>query len=284
MAISSFTRNDSTQSIIPILYLEARMNLLGGKTALIFGLANERSIAWGITKAFHENGATIGISYAGEVLERRVRPLAAQIGCTFVEACDVTDDDQIIQVRDKAAEAFGGIDILVHAIAFAGRDELSGPYYNTSRAGFQRAMDISVYSFTSLASAFQPLLRSGGSMLTLTYYGSEKVSPNYNVMGVAKAALEASVRYLAYDFGKQKVRVNAISAGPVRTLSAAGVSGFKTMYRHFADLAPLNENITPEDVGNAAVFLCSNLAGKITGEVLFVDSGYNIMGIPEKVD
>jgi len=260
------------------------MNLLGGKTALIFGLANERSIAWGITKAFQENGATIGISYAGEVLERRVRPLAAQIGCTFVEACDVTDDDQIIQVRDKAAEAFGGIDILVHAIAFAGRDELSGPYYNTSRAGFQRAMDISVYSFTSLARAFQPLLRSGGSMLTLTYYGSEKVSPNYNVMGVAKAALEASVRYLAYDFGKQKVRVNAISAGPVRTLSAAGVSGFKTMYRHFADLAPLNENITPEDVGNAAVFLCSNLAGKITGEVLFVDSGYNIMGIPEKVD
>ena len=260
------------------------MNLLGGKTALIFGLANERSIAWGITQAFHENGATIGLSYAGEVLERRVRPLAAEIGCTFVEACDVSDDEQINRVRDRAAEAFGGIDILVHAIAFAGRDELTGPYYNTSRAGFHTAMDISVYSFTSLAKAFQPLLRHGGSMATLTYYGSEKVSPNYNVMGVAKAALEASVRYLAYDFGKQKVRVNAISAGPVRTLSAAGVSGFKTMYRHFVDLAPLHENITSEDVGNAAVFLCSDLAGKITGEVLYVDSGYNIMGVPEQVE
>lgn len=260
------------------------MNLLGGKTALIFGLANERSIAWGITQAFHENGATIGLSYAGEVLERRVRPLAAEIGCTFVEACDVSDDEQINRVRDRAAEAFGGIDILVHAIAFAGRDELTGPYYNTSRAGFHTAMDISVYSFTSLAKAFQPLLRHGGSMVTLTYYGSEKVSPNYNVMGVAKAALEASVRYLAYDFGKQKVRVNAISAGPVRTLSAAGVSGFKTMYRHFVDLAPLHENITSEDVGNAAVFLCSDLAGKITGEVLYVDSGYNIMGVPEQVE
>ena len=260
------------------------MNLLGGKTALIFGLANERSIAWGITQAFHENGATIGLSYAGEVLERRVRPLAAEIGCTFVEACDVSDDEQINRVRDRAAEAFGGIDILVHAIAFAGRDELTGPYYNTSRAGFHTAMDISVYSFTSLAKAFQPLLRHGGSMVTLTYYGSEKVSPNYNVMGVAKAALEASVRYLAYDLGKQKVRVNAISAGPVRTLSAAGVSGFKTMYRHFVDLAPLHENITSEDVGNAAVFLCSDLAGKITGEVLYVDSGYNIMGVPEQVE
>ena len=260
------------------------MKLLEGKTALVFGLANERSIAWGITKAFHEHGAALGISYAGEALERRVRPLAAQIGCTFVESCDVTSDEQIEMVAQKAADTFGQVDILVHAIAFANRDELSGPYYNTSRAGFHLAMDISVYSFTALAKTFQPMLRPGGALLTLTYYGAEKVSPHYNVMGVAKAALEASVRYLAYDFGKQKVRVNAISAGPIRTLAAAGVSGFKTMYRQFAEMAPLHENITIEDVGGAAVFLCSDLAGKTTGEVVYVDSGFNILGIPEPVE
>jgi len=260
------------------------MGLLQGKTALIFGLANERSIAWGITKAFHEQGARLGISYAGEVLERRVRPLAEQVGCTFVEPCDVSDDAQIEQIRARAVETFGQIDILVHAIAFANRDELTGPYYNTSRQGFHLAMDISVYSFTALARAFAPHFRPGGSLLTLTYYGSEKVSPHYNVMGVAKAALEASVRYLAYDFGGQRVRVNAISAGPIRTLAAAGVAGFKTMYRHFAELAPLHENVSIEDVGGAAVFLCSDLAAKVTGHVLFVDAGYNIMGVPELVE
>jgi enoyl-[acyl-carrier protein] reductase I len=260
------------------------MSLLKGKTALIFGVANERSIAWGITQAMHEQGATIGLSYAGEVLERRVRPLAESIGCTFVEPCDVTQDEQIDQVTERARAAFGEIDILVHAIAFAGRDELTGPYYNTSRAGFLRTMDISVYSFTALARSFQPYLRPGGALLTMTYYGAEKVSPHYNVMGVAKAALEASVRYLAYDLGKQGVRVNAISAGPIRTLAAAGVSGFKLMYRHFAEIAPLHQNITIEDVGGAAVFLCSDLAAKTTGEVLYVDSGYNILGVPENVD
>ena len=260
------------------------MGLLEGKNALVFGLANERSIAWGIIKAFHEHGAALGISYAGEVLERRVRPLAEQVGCTFVESCDVASDDQIQQVTEKAAQAFGQVDILVHAIGFANRDELTGPYYNTSRAGFHLAMDISVYSFTALAKSFQPILRPGGALLTLTYYGSEKVSPHYNVMGVAKAALEASVRYLAYDLGKQDVRVNAISAGPIRTLAAAGVSGFKTMYRRFAEIAPLHQNVTIEDVGGAAVFLCSDLSTKTTGQVLYVDSGYNILGIPEPID
>jgi enoyl-[acyl-carrier protein] reductase I len=259
------------------------MGILEGKTALVFGVANARSIAWGITQAFHEQGARIGLSYAGEVLERRVRPLAESLGCDFVESCDVTYDDQIQQVAEKAAGHFGQIDILVHAIAFAGRDELTGPYYNTSRAGFHLAMDISVYSLVALAKAFQPLFRPGGALLTLTYYGAEKVSPNYNVMGVAKAALEASVRYLAYDFGPQNVRVNAISAGPVRTLAAAGVSGFKTMYRQFAEIAPLRQNVTTEDVGGAAVFLCSDLSAKTTGEVLFVDSGYNILGFSEPI-
>jgi enoyl-[acyl-carrier protein] reductase I len=257
------------------------MNLLQGKTALIFGVANERSIAWGITKALHEQGATIGISYAGGPLEKRVEPLAESIGVSFLEVCDVTQDEHIQRVADRAAGAFGEIDILVHAIGFANRDELSGPYYGTSREGFHLAMDISVYSFTGLARAFRPLFRPGSALLTLTYYGSEKVMPNYNVMGVAKAALEASVRYLANDLGPQGVRVNAISAGPIRTLAAAGVSGFKSMYRQFTEIAPLRQNITIEDIGSAAVFLCSDMSAKITGEVLYVDSGYQVLGAPE---
>jgi enoyl-[acyl-carrier protein] reductase I len=210
-----------------------------------------------------------------------VRPLAASIGCSFVESCDVSQDAQIQRVADLAERAFGQVDILVHSIGFANREELSGPYYKTSREGFHLALDISAYSFTALAKAFQPLLRPGGALLTITYYGSEKVAPNYNVMGVAKAALEASMRYLAYDFGPQKVRVNAISAGPIRTLAAAGVSGFKSMYQRFAEIAPMHENITTDDVGNAAVFLCSDLSAKTTGQVVYVDSGYNILGFSE---
>lgn len=257
------------------------MGLMDGKTAVIFGVANERSIAWGITKAFHAQGAQIGLSYAGEVLERRVRPLAESIGCTFVEECDVASDEQIEAVARKAGQAFGKVDVLVHSIGFAPRETLNGPYYDTSRADFHTTMDISVYSFTALAKAFQPLIPEGGSLLTLTYYGSEKVAPHYNVMGIAKAALEASMRYLAYDFGSAGIRVNAISAGPIRTLAAAGVSGFKTMYRYFSDFAPLKQNITIDDVGEAAVYLCSDMARRTTGQVLFVDSGYNILGIPD---
>ena len=205
------------------------MGILDGKNALVFGLANYRSIAWGIAKAFHDHGAAVGLSYAGDVLEKRVRPLAEEIGAEFVEPCDVTKDEQIEGVAAKAAEKFGTVDILVHAIAFANRDELNGPYYDTSREGFHMALDISVYSFTALARAFQPILHPGGALVTLTDYGAETVSPHYKVMGVAKAALESSVRFLAYDLGEQWVRVNAISAGPVRTLAAAGVAGFKTM-------------------------------------------------------
>jgi enoyl-[acyl-carrier protein] reductase I len=258
------------------------MSLLEGKTALIFGVANQRSIAWGITQALHQHGAALGLSYAGEALERRVQPLAESIGCTFVEPCDVSQDDQIQAVAARAEKAFGQIDILVHAIAFANRDELVGPYYNTSRAGFHLAMDISVYSFTALAQAFQPLLRPGGALLTLTHHGAAKAFPHYNVMGVAKAALEASVRYMATDFGPQGIRVNAISAGPIRTLAAAGVSGFKDMYRNFADIAPLRQNVTIEDVGNAAVYLCSDLSSRVTGEVHYVDAGYNILGVTDR--
>ncbi len=255
------------------------MGLLTGKTALIFGLANERSIAWGIANAFHEQGAELGFSYHPAV-EKHARPLVSQLGSRFFEPCDVSSDEQIQAVAEKAAQVYGEVDILVHAIGFADRAELEGPYFNTSRAGFHLAMDISVYSFTALAKAFEPLLRPGGSLLTLTYYGSEKVAPNYNVMGVAKAALEASVRYLAYDFGTRHIRVNAISAGPIRTLAAAGVGGFKAMYRHFSRLAPLQQNITIEDVGNSAVYLASDLSSKVTGEIIYVDSGYNILAFP----
>jgi enoyl-[acyl-carrier protein] reductase I len=255
------------------------MGLLDGKNALVFGLANERSIAWGITQALHREGAKIGISYAGEMLKRRVMPLAEKIGCTWVEECDVTKDEHISAVAEKAAHDFSQIDVLVHSIAFAGREELTGPFYNTTREGFKNAMDISVFSFVALARAFQPVLRSGASLICMTYYGSVKVAPHYNVMGVAKAALEATTRYLAYDFGPQGVRVNAISAGPIRTLAAAGVGGFRDMYKHFADMSPMRENITIDDVGNAAVFLASDLSVRVTGDVLYVDSGFNIVGV-----
>ena len=257
------------------------MSLLNNKTALIFGVANNRSIAWGITRVLHQHGAKIALSYAGEVLERRVKPLAEQVGATFVEPCDVTQDDDIARIVKKAKEEFVTIDILVHAIAFADREDMARLYVEVSRGGFHLAMDVSVYSFVTLTNHFRHLMNPGGSFLTLTYYGSEKVFPRYNVMGVAKAALEASVRYMASDLGSDGLRVNAVSAGPIRTLAAAGVPGFRTMYRSFANTAPLRQNITQEDVGNAALYLCSDLAAKVTGEVLYVDSGYNIMGVPD---
>jgi enoyl-[acyl-carrier protein] reductase I len=258
------------------------MSLLKGKKALVFGVANERSIAWGVAKALADQGANVGLSYAVENLKKRVDPLAASIGATFVEECDVTSDQAIIDVAAKAKKEFGEIDILVHSIAFAGRDELGGFYYDVSRAGFLRAMDISVFSFTALAGAFAEFLAPRASLMTMTYYASQKAVPNYNVMGVAKAALEASVRYLARDLGPRQIRVNAISAGPIRTLSAAGVSGFRGMYSEFASVAPLRENVTAEDVGDSAVFLASDLSKHITGEILYVDSGFNIIGIADK--
>jgi enoyl-[acyl-carrier protein] reductase I len=194
----------------------------------------------------------------------------------------VTSDEEIKAIAKKAKSHFGEIDILVHSIAFAGMELLKGPYYNTTREGFRSTLEISAFSFVALAKAFQPMLREDASVMTITYYASEKVFPNYNVMGVAKAALEASMRFLARDFGAQGVRVNALSPGPIRTLAAAGVSGFKTLYKRFADHAPLRKEITTEDVGNAAVFLASELSGKTTGQVIFIDSGYNIMGLTEK--
>jgi enoyl-[acyl-carrier protein] reductase I len=256
------------------------MSLLAGMRALVFGVANDHSIGWGIAKAMHEQGAELAFSYAVEALERRVRPLAESVGSDFVEMCDVTDDAQIDAVFQKASEQLGKLDILVHSVAFAPREELAGRFHETSREGFHTTMDISVYSFLALARRAQALMPDGGSMMTLTHYASEKVFPNYNVMAIAKAALETTTRYLAFDLGSQGIRVNAISAGPVRTLSAAGVSGFKRMYREFADIAPLHRHVTAEDVGGAAVWLASEMARNVTGEVLFVDSGYNILGAP----
>jgi enoyl-[acyl-carrier protein] reductase I len=256
------------------------MGLLEGRNALIFGVANDHSIAWGIAQAFHAEGAEIGFSSVESLVERRVRPLAESVGSTFVEPCDVQDDDQIRRVFEKWAETHDSLDILVHALAYAKREDLEGDFVSTSRDGFALALDVSAYSLVALTREARPLLRQGSSILTLTYYGAEKVVANYNVMGVAKAALEASVRYLAADLGPSGIRVNAISAGPVRTLAAAGIAGFKKMYGSFAETAPLRANITPEDVGRAAVFLGSDLSGAVTGEVLYVDGGFNVVGVP----
>ena len=256
------------------------MGLLEGRKALIFGVANDHSIAWGIARALHAEGATIGFSSIESLIEKRVRPLAVQLGSTFVQPCDVQDDDQIKAVFEKWGERHGEIDILVHALAFARREDLEGGFINTSRDGFTLALDVSAYSLVALVRGARPLLHPGSTVITLTYYGAEKVVANYNVMGVAKAALEASVRYLAADLGPEGVRVNAISAGPIRTLAAAGIAGFKAMYGQFDEIAPLRANITIEDVGATALYLASDLSRAVTGEVIYVDGGFNILGVP----
>jgi len=256
------------------------MGLLDGRRALIFGVANDHSIAWGIAKALHEQGASVGFSSVESLIERRVRPLAESIGSTFIEPCDVRDDVDITRVFAAWREREGELDILVHALAFAKREELDGEFVATSREGFLLAMDVSAYSLVGLVREARPMLRRGASVITLTYYGAEKVVAHYNVMGVAKAALEASVRYLAADLGPDGIRVNAISAGPIRTLAAAGISGFKAMYGQFADLTPTRSNITIEDVGSTAVYLAGDLSRNVTGEVIYVDGGFNILGVP----
>ncbi|MXX27896.1 MAG: enoyl-ACP reductase [Caldilineaceae bacterium SB0668_bin_21] len=256
------------------------MGTFDGKRGLIFGVANKNSIAWGIAQALAEEGAEIGFSYAGDFLEKRVTPLAESLGSRFVEECDVTDDTAIDELFDKAGDHFGGLDFLVHSIAFAPREDLGGRFVDTSREGFRVALDVSCYSLVALAKRAVPLMPGGGSMLAMTYYGAEKVTPNYNVMGVAKAALEATIRYLAWDLGKDQVRVNAISAGPIKTLASAGVSGFRKSLGYVGTVAPMG-NVTQADVGNAARFLLGDWAGKVTGEVVYVDGGYNIMGAPE---
>ncbi len=256
------------------------MALMDGRRAIIFGVANDHSIAWAIAQAFRREGAELALTYPNEAIERRVRPLAESLEVPHVWPCDVSRDEDISAVFRTVREQWGDIDVVVHAIAFAPRDELKGRFIDTTRPGFQMALEISAYSLVAIARQAEPLLaRRHGSLLTLTYFGAEKVIPNYNVMGVAKAALEACVRYLAWDLGPQGVRVNAISAGPLRTLSSAGVSGFKTMLHHHAERAPLRRGITTDEVAGAALYLCSDLATAVTGEVLHVDAGYNVIGM-----
>jgi enoyl-[acyl-carrier protein] reductase I len=257
------------------------MKLLEGKKALIFGIANKRSIAWGIARAFHEHGAELGFSYGIPQLEKRVMPLAAQVGVSFVEMADVTKDEDITAVFEKAADYFGNIDILVHSIAYAKQEDLTGRFVDTSRDGFALAMDISAYSLVALTRHAKELMPDGGSVVTMSYYGAEKAVPHYNSMGVAKAALEASVRYLALDLGPDGIRVNAISAGPIKTLSAAGIAGFRKMLRYTEERNPLRRNVDQDEVGRTAVYLCSDLGSGVTGEVVHVDAGYHVLGMPE---
>lgn len=255
------------------------MGILEGKKALVFGVANKRSIAWGIVEAFLREGATVGISYAGEVLEKRVLPLAKEAGIAFVEQCDVTSDEQIAATFAKAGEHFGTIDVLVHSIAYAPSEDLGGRFRDVSREGFKLALDISAYSLIPLARHAAELMPHGGSIMALSYYAAEKVVPRYNVMAIAKAALENIVRYLAADLGPQGVRVNALSPGPIKTLAAAGVPGFRTMLKYSEKITPLRSQITQEDVGNVAAFLASDWGRQVTGETIYIDGGYHILGL-----
>jgi enoyl-[acyl-carrier protein] reductase I len=253
--------------------------LMAGKRGLIMGVANDRSIAWGIAKTLAEHGAEMAFTFQGEALEKRVRPLAEGIGARHVMSCDVADEASVDKVFGELQSSWGKLDFLLHAIAYSDKNELTGKYLNTSRANFLRTLDISCYSFTSLLQRAVPLMTDGGSAVTLTYYGAERVMPHYNVMGVAKAALEASVRYLAVDLGGQNIRVNAISAGPMKTLAAHGIGDFRYILKWNEYNSPLKRNVTLDDVGGAGLYLLSQLSSGVTGEVHHVDCGYHTVGM-----
>jgi len=254
-------------------------SLMAGKRGVVMGVANDRSIAWAIAQACAAQGAEVAFTYQGEALERRVRPLAASIGSELLFPCDVGDEASIDSAFAAVAERWDGLDFLVHAIGFADKNFLRGRYLDTPRAAFLQALDISCYSFTAVSQRAVPLMKSGGSLLTLSYLGAERWVPHYNVMGVAKAALEASVRYLAADLGEQNIRVNAISAGPIRTLAASGIGDFRYILRWNQLNSPMQRNVTQEEVGGAGLYLLSDLARGVTGEVHHVDCGYNIVGM-----
>ncbi len=253
--------------------------LMAGKRGLIMGVANDRSIAWGVAKACAAHGAEVALTYQGDAFEKRVRPLAASLGSDVVLNCDVTDDASVEAVFAELGRRWGRLDFLVHAIAYSDKEQLKGRYVDSTPDNFDMALDISCYSFTAGARAAEPLMAAGGSLLTLTYYGAEKVVPHYNVMGVAKAALEASVKYLAADLGPAGIRVNAISAGPIRTLAASGIGDFRDILKWNEFTSPLTRNVTIDEVGGAALFLLSRLGGGVTGEVHHVDCGYNVIGM-----
>ncbi len=253
--------------------------LMQGKRGVVMGVANDRSIAWGIASALAAHGAEVAFTYQGEALLKRVKPLAESVGSSLVIPCDVSDDASIDETFEEIGRHWGRLDFLVHAIAFSDKSELDGGYLKTSRANFLKTMDISAYSLTAVAQRAAPMMTAGGSILTLTYYGAEQVMPHYNVMGVAKAALEASVRYLADDVGKNGIRVNAISAGPIKTLAASGIGDFRFILRWNELNAPLKRNTTIQEVGGAALYLLSDLGTGTTGEVMHVDSGYHTVGM-----
>ena len=259
--------------------MDQAAGLMAGKRGIIMGLANNRSIAWGIAKAAADAGAEIALTYQGDALRKRVEPLAKELGATVVGNCDVTDEASIDAAFDAVEKLWGKIDFIVHAIAFSDNDELTGRYIETSRTNFARTMDVSVYSFTTVARRAEAIMNDGGSMLTLTYYGAEKVMPHYNVMGVAKAALEASVRYLAVDVGNRGIRVNAISAGPIKTLAASGIGDFRYILKWNEYNSPLKKTVTIGEVGKSAVYLLSDMSTAVTGEVHHVDMGYHTVGM-----
>src|ERR1700677_786498 len=256
------------------------MPLLEGKTGIVFGVANKRSIAWAIARAWHKAGAKLAFTYQGERLKENVGELAGTFGAdTLILPCDVTRDEDIAAVFKAVGEKFGKLNLLLHSVAFAPKEALEGEFVNTSREAFRVAHDVSAYSLVALARAAAPLMTEGGSIVAMSYYGAEKVVPHYNVMGVAKAALEASTRYLAYDLGPKKIRVNCISAGPVQTLAARGISGFTSMLKHYQERAPLRRSCEPSELGQTGVFLASDGAAAITGQVIYVDGGYQIIGM-----
>jgi enoyl-[acyl-carrier protein] reductase I len=255
------------------------MTLMQGKRGLIMGLANDRSLAWGIAKKLHEAGAELAFSYQGEALEKRVRPLAAELGSDFLIDCDVADMAELDKTFATLAARWPTIDFVVHAIGFSDKNELRGRFYDTSLDNFLMTMNISVYSFVAVAKRAQAMMPDGGALLTLTYYGAEKVIPHYNVMGVAKSALETSVKYLAVDLGRDNIRVNAISAGPIKTLAASGIGDFRYILKWNELNSPLKRNVTIEDVGGAGLYLCSDLSSGVTGETHYVDAGYQVVGM-----
>jgi enoyl-[acyl-carrier protein] reductase I len=252
--------------------------LMEGKKGIILGLANDKSIAWGIAQQLHQQGAVIGFSYLNEAIEKRVRPLATELGAEYIEKCNVQSDEEIKKFVEGFVKKYGKIDFVVHSLAYAEKDDLSGGFINTSRKGFQTALDISAYSLIPLCREALPYMSEGSSIICLTYLGATKVVEYYDVMGVAKAALESITRYLAYDLGVKGIRINAISAGPIKTLAASGVPRFKSMLSQFAERSALQRNVTTDDVGKTALYLLSDLASGVTGEVHFVDNGYQIMG------
>ena len=252
--------------------------MLTGKKALILGVANDRSIAWGIAKALKAQGASLAMTYMNDAIHKRVEPLSQEVGADFIALMDVSNDDHYPALKKVVEEKWGKFDILVHSLAFADKEDLSKPFVETSRKGFLMACDISAYSLVGLCQHLNPIMNDGGSVIAMTYYGSQKVVKDYNVMGVAKAALEASTRYLAYDLGPRKIKVNCISAGPIKTLAASGISGFRSLLSQVEEIAPMKSGVSQDDVAGTAVYLATDLSGGVTGQILYVDAGLSILG------